>query len=380
MMEGFQRQRFSVCAVTCALLQIGCSDVTPATRSERLIYGADDRIEPYEASDDVFRLVKQSSVALIPKTNLLSVNGTIEIVAETATDNHNLCPGERHGRQPSAAFCSGVLLDSNLVLVAGHCVRTLALKDFAVVFGYYYQESDVVSLTTADVAEPIEIVAEALDPAGTKPRLDFAWLRLAACAPPPREPARVYQTDPRLRARTQVVFASTGLGVPIKVDSGGIVRDPRADTLDYFVASTDSSHGSSGGGAFSRELILLGILSRGGEDLMDTAEGCRRNRVVSDGLAEEEFTYAFRAIEKLCETAPTGSRLCCEECGPTCSSLTGIEAQVGSAGCLIARAEPNRGCLPAAAVTFLMGLVFYRRMRRPLVKGNPVRREEAESS
>src|SRR6266850_2085585 len=93
------------------------------------------------------------------------------LIAPSWGDAKGLCPGERFSVQPAAAFCSGVLVDWDLVLTAGHCARVYALGDFVVAFDYFYQAPGELALV--DLREPVELVAEALDPAGTEPRLDY---------------------------------------------------------------------------------------------------------------------------------------------------------------------------------------------------------------
>ena len=144
-----------------------------------------------------------------------------------------------------------MLVDWDLVLTAGHCVHLLALRDFGVVFGYYDDAPGHLAAGADDLETPIAIVSEALDPAGVEPRLDYAWLRLARRMAPPRRPVPVRRAQVALASGQAIVSIGAPGGTPIKVDRGGMVRDARPETFDYFVADTDTAHGSSGGGAFN---------------------------------------------------------------------------------------------------------------------------------
>lgn len=67
---------------------------------------------------------------------------------------------------------------------------------------------------------------------------------------------------------------------------------------DHFLATTDSFHGSSGGGVYDDQGLLRGILSRGGADYETTTEGCRVAIRVPDEepSSAEKITYVARAL------------------------------------------------------------------------------------
>jgi hypothetical protein len=108
-----------------------------------------------------------------------------------------LCRGERFVDQPAAAFCTGVLVDWDLVLTAGHCVHLFALEDFVVLFDYDYSAPGVLT-SKGETRAPVEVVSEALDPQGVDPRLDYAWIRLDSPVSSPRKPVAVYRRAPPL--------------------------------------------------------------------------------------------------------------------------------------------------------------------------------------
>jgi hypothetical protein len=292
--------------------------------------------------------------ALVPNGALAPSGDGLSPDDATLGQAAGLCPGERFADQPAAAFCSAVLVDWDLVLTAGHCVRVLGLDGFAVVFGYAYAAPGALSLAGApDVRRPVEIVSEALDPAGASPRLDYAWLRLDRPVAFPRHPAPVHVRPPALAAGDPILFIGSDSGVPMKVDDGGEVRDPRATASDYFVADTDTSGGASGGGAFDDGLALTGILARGGPDYVTTAAGCQATVQAPDGSsANEQLTYAHRAVEGLCRDRPEASSLCRADCSDTCAALPRAADDGAAAGCAIAPRSPadSRGPLLAGVV------------------------------
>jgi hypothetical protein len=340
---------------------LACSgSVEPTSRTtEPVVYGADDRQEYYDVADDAIRhRFASSTVALIANSNLKQAGGGVSIESDTWGEQAELCPGERFADQPAAAFCTGVLLDWDKVLVAAHCARQLPLGEFSVVFGFYYRAPGDLAVDARDVYQPIEVVAEALDGPATEPRLDYAWLRLARRVGAPRAPAPVHVVPPEPGPAEQLLFVGANGGVPLKADTGALLRDARLESGDYFIADTDSSHGASGGGAFDRHLGLLGILARGGSDFDETTDGCRSSRRLPSALAEEQFTYAFQAVDGLCRNDATSSSLCRADCPNPC--LASAKA-AGMSGCSAARGRLHS---PWLGLAMLLPILIRRRARR----------------
>lgn len=327
---------------------------------ERVIYGADDRKEYFEIGDVALQMrITEAVVALIPKASGLDGSGAVPADAPSLAEVQGLCPEERFTNQPALAFCSGVLVDSDLVLTAGHCVHQLALEDFAIVFDYFYRAPGQLALNAADLAEPMEVVAEALPRQEDELRLDYAWIRLRSPAPPPHLPAPL-RTDARtLELGAPVVSVSTGGGIPMKVDAGGEIRGLRPPFFDYFIVDSDSMHGSSGGIAFDAQLRALGILVRGGDDWIETPEGCRTNRQQPDPwVAEEQFVHTERALEGLCRAQRSRCTPLCEDnCRAPASSYAASGCQLS----LSSRLPPAPSVVGAACIA--MALARHRRAK-----------------
>ncbi len=276
-----------------------------------IVYGSDDRHEYFEPEAAPFRaLMSESIVALVRQASLRPTKGGAVLDAPSLGESDALCPGERFADEPAAAFCSGVLVDWDLVLTAGHCARLFPLNEVVIAFGYYYTKPGELALGS-DTRHAVEVVSESLDGEGAEPRLDYAWLRLDRRAEPPRRPAPLRNDAGPLRAGDPLTFIASAGGTPVKVDDGATVHDAREGTNDYFVADTDSSHGSSGGGAFDRDLRLAGILVRGQSDFALTPSGCNATvREPNGAAAAEEFTYTHRALEGLCREDASGRSIC----------------------------------------------------------------------
>ena len=341
------------------LLTTACQvDPAAVERTQRaIVYGVDDRREYFQMEAPEIRArIEGSMVALIPKTALFREGSSEAITARSWREAANLCEGEPFAEQPAAAFCSGVLVDWDLVLTAGHCTRTLATRAFAVVFGYYYQQAGKLTVAPEDVFDVAGIVSERTGQPGTRPRTDHAWLRLDRPAQPPRQPAPLRRaTASRLRVGTPILFVGASGGVPLKADQGGTIASLGGPWFDYFVANTDTARGASGGGAFDGEQALLGILERGSPDFRAGPMMCNETVREPEDQSAEELTFAARALEELCARSPAASSLCRPDCGDPCLALPPDD---GALGCAMVSFSADRR--PAGA-----GIVGLRVSRLP---------------
>src|SRR4051812_39301800 len=82
-----------------------------------VVYGSDDRMDVYAHPDGVLRArAKGSTVALMHPNNLDQADPqNVKLVgSQTLKQAYNLCDGERFPDDPTAAFCSGTLIDDDL--------------------------------------------------------------------------------------------------------------------------------------------------------------------------------------------------------------------------------------------------------------------------
>jgi hypothetical protein len=352
-------------ALSAGALAFACSGEPAgqlATLEQPIVYGADDRADFYELAADARASIANSAVALVPRQWLALDGERVQIQAPRWGELEGLCPGEPFADQPAPAFCSGVLVDWDLVLTGGHCVDLLAPQDLVVVMGFYYEAPGVLAVAPDDVLEPIEVVAFEHGQAGDEPRLDYGWLRVARSAPWQRRPAPIRSSPQPLPLATPLVVMASAGGTPLKLDFGATVQDPREGPLDYFVADSDTTRGSSGAGAFDEALALTGVLARGGEDFVRTDEGCRVTRVETDATNPgEQYTYATRALDGLCRRGRRVSSLCRADCGDPCQALPLPAAM--EEGCALRASEGRDHRSPWLAAASLL-VVLLRVARR----------------
>lgn len=276
-----------------------------------VIYGTDSRVDVFWHSDSTLRSrAQQSTVALLSASDLNLANpNNVTVQARPLGDIYNLCANELFRSDPAPAFCTGTLIDDDLVLTAGHCLPSAeACASTRFVFNFY-KDYSVPTLTAADVFSCQSIVVSAQSVANGQ-KLDYAIVRLDRPATPRFTPAPVLAGNRALAAGQSVALIGASGGTPLKIDSSGKVLEPRAPTLDYFVASVGGFHGDTGASVYElSSYSVAGILARGDKDYANNGT-CRVARVCGEtGCRGQEITYVRPAIEAYCQAAAS-ARLC----------------------------------------------------------------------
>jgi V8-like Glu-specific endopeptidase len=306
----------TLAALSCGPMEEG--EALPAADSlgeskAPVVYGTDDRTDVYAHADATLRArAQQATVALMRPSALNTTNpNNVTFNAQTLQQAFNLCSTERFLSDPTPAFCSGTLIDDDLVLTAGHCITSASdCGNTRFVFKFYRPAANALeAVTTADIFSCQSIVARQQSTVNGR-NLDYAVVRLDRAATPRFTPAPVRAGNSAIPVGSVVAVIGSGSGVPFKIDAGGSVRDARASTLDYFVASTDTFGGNSGSGVYELSgYTVAGILVRGETDYVYNGS-CRIVNVCSEaGCRGEDITYVRPAIDAYCAVAGS-QRLC----------------------------------------------------------------------
>ncbi|QRK04844.1 trypsin-like peptidase domain-containing protein [Archangium violaceum] len=321
----FQVRPF-VGAVMCTLtLAAGCGPAQEleaeqgalGEKKSTAVYGTDDRLDVYAHPDATLRARAQQSTVALMHTPLIDATDPNHVVftGQTLGEARNLCTTERFRDDPRAAFCTGTLIDDDLVLTAAHCVpNPEECANTRFVFNFYRTaEGELQQVTTQDIFRCTSIVAHELG-WSSQGNMDYSILRLDRPATPRFTPAPVRKGNTPLAVGQKLAVIGSSSAIPFKIDSGGTVRDPRADWLDFLVSTTDTFAGNSGSAVYeTTNYTVASIVVRGDADYVANGSCNVVNTCSETGCVGEQSTYVYNAIRTLCAATNNASpRLCAD--------------------------------------------------------------------
>jgi len=237
-------------------------------------------------------------------------NGSVALRATTLANSYGLCLDQRFRDQPTAASCSATLIDDDLLVTAGHCLGSQQeCQAQRFVLGYQMELEGLAPLSSGDVFSCQQLVMTYDDG-----QVDYAFVKLDRPVPLTQgEPAPVRRAQLPLQEGDPLVMMGFPSGLPLKIDDGGFVSDPRALTSDFFMATVDAFGGNSGSGVFNASGEQVGILVRGEQDYVQRGRCTVVNELSLDrgpGDSAEEITYLHQALSALCQSGYQSERLC----------------------------------------------------------------------
>lgn len=265
-----------------------------ALRAGKGIYGDDDRIETYQAVPAAQRAAAVTAALVWPQY-LAPTGGGVRVIEEARQplgQQIGLCAGERFAEQPSVAYCSGFLIDQDLLATAGHCLGlhepASACSELVVVFGFALSGPSAPRLDypAGDVYRCREVVTHELAQREGR-RFDWAVIRLDRPVTG-RTPVIVWGEDPP--RDEELVVIGHPVGLPTKIAAGGWVKRNAGDD-PVFVSDLDTYQGNSGSAVFTLSSIqrgdpeVVGILVAGAEDWeagASKATACKQSARCSD--------------------------------------------------------------------------------------------------
>lgn len=260
----------------------------------QVIYGNDDRLDYFQVEDSATRGLASSTVALV-RTSNVEVQGEVAVLKTTPYgQGMGLCAEEPFYAQETLAFCSGFLVAPDMIVTAGHCVRSQAnCEATRFVFGFRVENSTHMPrrVPAADVFACKNLVHSVANATGE----DFAVIRLDR---PVTEAAPLaYRRSGRVNNGEPLFVVGHPAGLPLKIAGGASVREVKAEHL---VANLDTYGGNSGSAVFnSIDGKIEGILVRGEMDYT-FQNGCRiSNRCANDGCRGEDVTLFERVLPYL---------------------------------------------------------------------------------
>lgn len=252
-----------------------------------VIYGEDNRQDVYASTNSAYVELSKSTAAMIDMGNLKSApNGEVKIDAETLEDR-GVCAKERFSKQISAANCSGFLVAPNVLVTAGHCIRSEAdCRSYKWVFDYKvdFEDQGAINVPASSVYSCKKIISRSLD---GQTKDDYAVIELDRKATD-RRPLSFRRTGKIAKGASLVVIGHP-TGLPTKIADGAKVRTL---STKFFVANLDTYGGNSGSAVFNTSTSEVeGILVRGDTDYVQEGS-CQVSNVCTDQACRgEDVTY-----------------------------------------------------------------------------------------
>ncbi len=253
-----------------------------------VIYGEDNRIDVFESTNMAHVELAKSTAAMIDGGSLIIDSNEIEINASTL-EKRGICSHERFSKQITPANCSGFLVAPNVLVTAGHCIRSAAdCRDNKWVFDFKvdHAEQGKVFVPSSNAYSCKKIISQSLNGA-TKD--DYAVIELDRKVTD-RKPLK-FRRSGKVTTGTPLVVIGHPTGLPTKIADGANVRSLQSK---YFVANLDTYGGNSGSAVFNaRTLEVEGILVRGDTDyIYDRTYGCQVSNICkNDSCRGEDVTY-----------------------------------------------------------------------------------------
>ena len=243
------------------------------------IYGPDSRLDFYEAPAAMQTL--SDSVVSFWKSYKVTANATtgkMDLSASILGTAMNLCPAEKFRDQKMGAFCSGSLVGEDLIMTAGHCVKTETdCAATTLVFGFKAAKAGDIgpsSVAKSEVYKCASIVKRflATETPGAAMGADYALIKLDRKVTG-HKPLAINRTG-AIKKDTKIFVIGHPTGMLLKVAADSKVRD--ASKTGYFIADLDTFGGNSGSAVFNAVTNKIeGILVRGDNDYNETPAGCQ---------------------------------------------------------------------------------------------------------
>ncbi len=264
---------------------------------DKVVYGEDDRLEPFEVNGRFFEL-SRSTAAMIPKLAMTEGrNDTYEIEYSPLT-KRNVCQDEKFADQGTPAICSGFLVAPDIIVTAGHCVDNESFcNDYYWVFDYALTSAGDNHYSTANkenVYKCKKIYAQELN---NTTMMDFGIVILDR--PVTNRNYLSINTNKRIEDRTPIVVIGHPSGLPTKIAGGARVRDNSNDI--FFSANLDTFGGNSGSAIFNEKTgDVVGILVRGENDYVnDKDRECQVVNKCADSDCRGEDVTRIENIRQL---------------------------------------------------------------------------------
>ena len=255
---------------------------------EKVVYGEDDRLDIFETDNNLYTELARSTAAMVSR-NKATRSGEVYKLSGRRLRERGICASAKFAEQVTIASCSGFLVAPNLLVTAGHCVRSArdcTSNVWVFDYGIDSEGKKLFEVPASSVYKCKRIIKQRLD-RGTKD--DYALIELERTVDD-RNPLD-YRKEGTVEKGTELVVIGHPTGLPTKIAGGAWVRSNKNPV--YFQSNLDTFGGNSGSAVFDAETgTVEGILVRGETDYVyDSSRGCRVPKQCSnEGCRGEDVT------------------------------------------------------------------------------------------
>jgi hypothetical protein len=239
-----------------------------------VIYGSDNRQDLIQVRDPTVRTLAASTAALVRDYRVNErADGNFDLTLNDYGADWNLCASEPFRNQGLTGFCSGFFVGDDIMVTAGHCIRTVKdCENTTFVFDFAVQANGL----TPKVVGPDQVYrcSDLVQSSILSNGADFAVVRLDRPVTG-RQPLQLRERGTAQPGEELTVIGNP-MGLPTKVAGQGIVRSVMQG---FLTASLDTYGGNSGSAVFNSVTgEVEGILVRGDMDFK-FAGNCRVSNV-----------------------------------------------------------------------------------------------------
>lgn len=271
-----------------AISIIAMTSSIAATKGTKVIYGEDNRVDVIDSTNPMYVELSKSTAAMIPKYSISALgNGMTKISGSPLSSRY--CKSERFSEQPTAANCSGFLVGENLLVTAGHCIKSQSDCDrYRWVFDYKISQAgqSKIEVPTSSVVSCKRVINTVLTRGDMN---DFALIELDRKVTDRR--VLDYRRKGKVAVGEDLVVIGHPSGLPTKIADGAKVSSRSGK---FFSAHLDTYGGNSGSAVFNANTgVIEGILVRGARDYVyDSSQGCMASNVLGQTEGKgEDVTY-----------------------------------------------------------------------------------------
>lgn len=255
---------------------------------ERVIYGADDRIEVWEETDPTLRAMSEAAcVVAFPSEIVNNGNGTYTLTTDPwLSQGGALCTDEPFRGQPQIGFCSGFLVGTDIIATAGHCVGSGGVTSATNVVFIFNFEIDTMGGSAPTIVPASDVyfgTAQINQALGGG--LDHSVVRVDR-AVTGRNPVPIRRSG-SLAVGELLAVIGHPVVLPKKI-AGGAICKSNVGSEGWFDSNLDTYGGNSGSMVVNLNTYEVeGILVRGNPDFTSSG-GCVRSAVLSDNHSSFE--------------------------------------------------------------------------------------------